>query len=90
MDDTKVQLPQYRSHKTVEALKIDGVYGKTGGGADLCFEDTNFAPITVSAEYISKHKPQAGGYYVVYKDGYESWSPAEAFEGGYTKIKEEE
>lgn len=26
------------------------------------------------------------GYYVVYDGGYKSFSPAEAFEGGYTKI----
>lgn len=26
------------------------------------------------------------GYYVVYDDGYKSWSPAKAFEEGYTKI----
>lgn len=24
-----------------------------------------------------------GGYFVRYEDGYESWSPAQAFEGGY-------
>jgi hypothetical protein len=33
-----------------------------------------------------KHKPEVGGYYVVYKDGYRSFSPAEAFETGYEKI----
>jgi len=38
----------------------------------------------VSAEYLAKHKPTSGGYYVVYKDGYESFSPAQAFEEGYT------
>lgn len=26
------------------------------------------------------------GYYVVYTDGYVSWSPAKAFEEGYTKV----
>ena len=29
---------------------------------------------------------QVGGYYVVYTGGYKSWSPAEAFEDGYTKV----
>lgn len=37
-------------------------------------------------EYMQKHQPRAGGYFVVYKDGYESWSPAEAFEEGYTRV----
>jgi hypothetical protein len=32
-----------------------------------------------------KHAPQVGGYYVRYPDGYESWSPAKAFEEGYTE-----
>ena len=40
----------------------------------------------VDFEYMHKHKPQVGGYYVVYKDGYKSFSPAEAFETGYEKI----
>jgi hypothetical protein len=30
--------------------------------------------------------PQPGGYFVVYKDGYKSFSPAKAFEEGYTRI----
>lgn len=37
-------------------------------------------------EYMNKHQPQIGGYYVKYADGYESFSPAEAFESGYTKV----
>ena len=27
-----------------------------------------------------------GGYFVVYADGYRSWSPKKAFEDGYTKL----
>ena len=30
--------------------------------------------------------PEVGGYYVVHKDGYKSFSPANAFEEGYTRI----
>jgi len=33
-----------------------------------------------------EHNPQPGGYFVVYKDGYKSFSPAKAFEEGYTRI----
>jgi hypothetical protein len=36
---------------------------------------------------MHKHKPQVGGYYVLYKDGYASFSPASAFEEGYDLIK---
>ena len=52
-------------------------------GATLVPEDSHYAEFTVSREYLFKHKPIAGGYYVRYKDGYESFSPALAFEEGY-------
>lgn len=42
--------------------------------------------ITVSSEYVQKHNPQAGGYFVLYEDGYQSFSPAKAFEEGYIRI----
>lgn len=45
-------------------------------------------PIEVSAEWYRKHKPQAGGYYVVYEDGYTSFSPQHAFESGYRPVPE--
>jgi hypothetical protein len=50
-------------------------------------EDSRYASFWVDQEYMYKHKPVAGGYYVVYKDGYKSFSPAAAFEEGYTLIK---
>ena len=37
-------------------------------------------------EYVAKHKLEVGGYYVVYEDGYKSFSPASAFESGYTPL----
>jgi len=49
-------------------------------------ENNEFGPIPVSGEYLKKHQPKVGGYYVVYPDGYKSWSPAEAFESGYARI----
>lgn len=49
-------------------------------------EEPNFAPIELSSDYLSKHNPKVGGYFVVYEDGYQSFSPADAFEGGYTRI----
>ncbi|HVI92099.1 MAG TPA: hypothetical protein VM659_27665, partial [Dongiaceae bacterium] len=56
------------------------------GSRILIFEDKAYAPIAIDAGYVRKHKPVEGGYLVVYEDGYRSFSPAEAFEGGYTKI----
>jgi hypothetical protein len=51
--------------------------------------DEGFAPFPVSGEFMAKHKPQPGGYFVVYADGYQSFSPAQAFEEGYTRISNE-
>lgn len=81
-------MPRYRSHKQIWALKIKEVSlgaPNSVGCAIITPEEEGFAPFEVDAEYVRKHKPQAGGYYVVYADGYKSWSPAQAFEEGYTR-----
>ncbi len=49
-------------------------------------EDSRYSPIPLTAEFLSKHKPEAGGYFVLYADGYTSFSPAKAFEEGYTLL----
>lgn len=96
MSNTQIAMPTYRSHKEVRALKIKSIdfdYDKavlegreTDGSAIITPEDEGYSPFRVNSEYIHKHDPKAGGYYVVYEDGYESWSPAKAFEQGYTRI----
>ena len=53
-------------------------------GAIITPEDPRYGPFPVSFKYVNRHEPKEGGYYVVYPDGYLSWSPAEAFESGYT------
>lgn len=90
--DTQAEMPKYKCHKEVWALKIkeiqepDKLKGHSPFGQILVFEDDLYAPLQVSEEYLVKHQPHAGGYYVVYKDGYKSFSPAEAFEEGYSRI----
>ena len=59
---------------------------ETDGSATIVPADGRYAPFKVDHEYCRKHNPVAGGYYVVYKDGYKSWSPAKAFEDGYSKL----
>ena len=44
------------------------------------------SPVRVDGQYLRQHRPEVGGYYVVYKDGYKSYSPAKAFEEGYTRL----
>lgn len=90
------EMPRYKCHKQVWALKIDAVNldadvaksegRETTGGATIYPEDKKFAPFTVDIEYVRKHKPESGGYYVVYDDGYKSYSPAKPFEDGYTEL----
>lgn len=85
------QMPQYRCHKIVGALKIIAVEsiakpGDESDGSLRLIVEEPFSPITVDREYASKHNPQAGGYYVRYEDGYRSFSPGAAFENGYTKL----
>lgn len=91
------EMPKYKCHKEVWALKIKEVQldieearkenRETTGGAVIVPKDEGCAPFNVDAAYVRKHSPQPGGYYVVYEGGYKSFSPAEAFEKGYTKTK---
>jgi hypothetical protein len=85
------EMPRYKCHKEVHALKINEVRQSpkepaVDGGTWELVVGEGFSPITISHEWYTKHAPQAGGYYVVYADGYKSFSPAEAFEGGYARI----
>lgn len=82
------EMPRYRCHKVVHALKIRAITsaGLTTPGVTIHPEEQGFAPFIVDQQFVVKHAPKVGGYYVVYEDGYKSWSPAEAFEAGYTRI----
>jgi preprotein translocase subunit YajC len=74
-----MDLPRWKCHKEVEGFQIDRIVGNS-----LISADANVF-VTVSEDYMEKHKPFVGGYFVRYLDGYESFSPAEAFENGYSK-----
>ena len=88
-DVPQCEMPKYKCSKEVWALKIKMFGVNEGDGSGLITpEESGYAAFEVSKEYLEKHKPQPGGYSVVYKDGYKSFSPAEAFEDGYTKITE--
>ena len=73
--------------KLTKVLKaITTFLTKAKSGDWITPEDTKYAPFKVGLEYMHKHKPYVGGYYVVYADGYKSFSPADVFENGYTKL----
>jgi hypothetical protein len=92
---TMAALPQYQCHKKVWALKVKQVlvHDPAGGdpgvefaGGHLIFEDERYAPRPFDAKFWERHKPKDGDYWVQYEDGYQSMSPAAAFENGYTLI----
>lgn len=72
------KLPVYTCHKKVRAGQIRGV-----GTGTLIIKGGIIR--VVSQAWLNKHQPEIGGYFVVYEDGYTSYSPAKAFEDGYTK-----
>jgi hypothetical protein len=84
-DMPQAEMPRYKCHKIVHALKIKALE-KFGSVTFMQPEEKQFANFALDKEFVDKHNPKVGGYYVVYKDGYKSFSPAEAFESGYTRI----
>ena len=96
-DTTEMKMPRYKCYKEVWALQIDTIQydsemaieegRESDGSATITPVEEGYGPFRVNYTYVQKHDPQPGGYYVVYKGGYKSFSPAKAFEGGYTKIQ---
>jgi hypothetical protein len=72
-------MPLYESHKTVQALTIADVTG-----AKLTFVEAGHAAIEVPPEMFLRYTPVKGDFYIVYADGYRSFSPAKAFLEGYS------
>lgn len=95
MPETVPTLPQWQSHKIVEADRITEVISipmpgdldrmhrwRLSGGAVVDVSDALYARVTPGVSATA-------GYYVRYPDGYESWSPAQAFDDGYTRLETE-
>lgn len=79
---SEVKLPEYQSIKVVGAAKIASITG-TAIGLSL---NKSIVEIEVGRAWVARHQPEVGGYFVRYEDGYESFSPAEAFEKGYLAL----
>lgn len=90
--ELKHQMPRYRCHKCVSAAKIFTVLTHIDGMLDLTMETPEGKVIKarMSADWNHKHAPDKGGYLVMYDDGYMSYSPASAFNAGYTLLEEDE
>jgi hypothetical protein len=83
------KLPLYDCHKQVRASKIGSIVTRGIKTILNCTDADGYAhEIEATDEYMERNKPEVGGYYVLYVDGYHSYSPAKAFEDGYTLVKE--
>lgn len=81
----EIELPRYRCHKEVWAFQIKSI-AEDERGAIITPVESGYGSFRVTEDYVDKHKPNVGGYFVLYKGGYTSYSPADAFEDGYTRI----
>lgn len=82
-------MQKWKCHKVVEAFKIAEVRAAAGTpDIFLLYEEGNRTSVAVKREYMVRNHRPVGGYFVKYRDGYESWSPASEFEAGYTKLDE--
>jgi len=95
IDMTK-EMPVYISHKKVRALEIRsiGAYrasatDKDGLEREIVFADPGFPRIWVPSNMFVRYTPMPGDYYVVYEDGYASFSPRKAFLEGYIQARPE-
>jgi len=83
-------MPKYKCHKEVWALKIAELTRNPDGSLLIVPAEAGYGAFTVEAKFVPIHndaaRPEVGWYYVVYEDGYRSFSPAKAFEDGYTLI----
>lgn len=84
--ETQVELPLYLCHKQVRALKIAHIEYKDLGQLWITPVDERFCGF--AAEGTDRPKPEVGWYFVQYDNGYTSFSPAQAFEDGYTLASE--
>lgn len=77
------ELPRWQCHKTVHAVKMAGYANGTVYPAD-----PTYAPFEAPTAWDDRYRgtDTDPGYYVVYEDGYVSWSPTKAFEEGYTRL----
>lgn len=80
------QLADWKCHKIVKAGRI--LAFPPGFSGPVTVEDVNGAQCQVDMppSAYARGRPNLGDYIVIYDDGYKSWSPAAAFEAGYTRV----
>jgi hypothetical protein len=73
---------KYVGTKEVMAMRIVDRRYNIGTTMTYLYDDKKNA-FEVTDEWMAKHAPKIGGYVVIYEDGYQSYSPPEAFEKAY-------
>lgn len=87
------ELPIYKSHKLVRAIKIGALEIHKDGSARIAPADFLYAPFDTAPGWGNRfntnqtEESEDLGYWVLYDDGYESWSPTKAFEEGYSLVQ---
>ena len=90
--DDLMLLPRWRCHKVVRASRISSIRIARDDEPEvpgdqrqrLVLECGVVVPVT--KDLVARKHPAEGDYFVVYDDGYQSWSPALAFEDGYKPL----
>lgn len=83
------EMPKYQCHKKVWALKIASIEVHEDKSATISPADDGYATFTTAPGWADRFNGGSNddpGFYVVYEDGFRSWSPTKAFEDGYTRI----
>jgi len=82
------EMPRYKCHKEVHALRIAAIETREDGSAKIMPADPGYAAFEAPDGWARHFQGDENdlGFYVVYADGYVSWSPTKAFEEGYTLI----
>lgn len=81
------ELPEYLCHKKVRGFQITEILQVEDAYRDSVLRGAPDYEVKVTQAWMEKHTPHIGGYFVLYEDGYMSFSTAKAFEAGYTLIE---
>ena len=90
---TEIEMPKYKSLKTVHALKIKDMSPPYQDGSVMITpEDGRYASFETRPNYDARidrsNCPDDDmGYYVVYEGGFTSWSPTDVFESNHRLIE---
>lgn len=82
-------LPKYKCHKVVkgaEIISIRPVADTPKTILTLKQDHVNVVELLVETTLVEKHNPAVGWFVVIYKDGYISFSPGDAFIDGYAPV----